>query len=163
MCHFIIKPLWDLFDLLPSFLFGFYWRCFVYFQKELQCNLDLVTLNLVTTLSNYFSKTIFRFDLHKKHLVTLSDLVTVFEETKCVTKSRVHCNTKKSGNCWCGFPEVHSEFTAAQLLRDHFFTCCLAQSLDIIAVTPGISPSSPFRFIFHMHAIWSSITIVGFT
>ena len=70
---------------------------------------------------------------------------------------------KKSGNCWCGFLEVPSEFEAAQLLRDHFFTCCLAQSLDIIAVTSGIRPSSPFRFIFHMHAIWRSISIIGFT
>ena len=44
-------------------------------------------------LSDYFSKTIFQFtkDIKSTYLVTLCDLLTIFVETKSVTKSRVHC------------------------------------------------------------------------
>ena len=63
----------------------------------LQCHLDLVTLNLVTTCDlvtilplrpffNLLLTYIKSFDL-----VTLCDLVTVFVDTKNVTKSRLHC------------------------------------------------------------------------
>ena len=48
-------------------------------QNVLHCNLNLVTLSLVTI-----------FQLTTLDLVTLCDLVTVFAETKCVTKSRLH-------------------------------------------------------------------------
>jgi hypothetical protein len=58
-----------------------------------QCNLDLVTLNLVTT---YDLVTIVQkpfFNLLRK-IIQFSDiinLVTVFAETKSVTKLRLHC------------------------------------------------------------------------
>ena len=59
----------------------------------MQCNLDLVTLDLVTTcdlvtnLQVHFSF----YYIKALDLVTLCDLVTVFAETKSVTKSRLHC------------------------------------------------------------------------
>ena len=59
-----------------------------------QCNLDLVTLNLVTTcdLVTILQRPFFNL-LHKSFdIVTLCDLVTVFAETKSVTKLRLHCN-----------------------------------------------------------------------
>ena len=57
---------------------------------QIQCNLDLVTLNLVTTcdlvtflqIDRFFSI----FYVKSFDLVTLCDLVTVFAETKSVTK-----------------------------------------------------------------------------
>ena len=61
---------------------------------SLQCNLDLVTLNLVTTcdLVTIFFKDHFSiFYIKTFDLVTLCDLVTVFREIKSVTKSRLHC------------------------------------------------------------------------
>ena len=56
-----------------------------------QYNLDLVTLNLVTTcdLMTILQRPF--FNLKSFDLVTLYNLVTVFEETKSVTKSRLHC------------------------------------------------------------------------
>ena len=56
------------------------WICYI------QYNFDLVTLNLGSTydlVTIYYIKS---FDL-----VTLCDFVTVFGETKSVTKSRLHC------------------------------------------------------------------------
>ena len=54
-----------------------------------------MTLNLVTTcdLVTIFQRPF--FDLLKKSfdLVTLWDLMTVFAETKSVTKSRLHCTS----------------------------------------------------------------------
>ena len=49
-----------------------------------QRNLDLMTLNLVTTcdLVTIFQRPFFNFHLKSFDLVTLWDLVTVFEETK---------------------------------------------------------------------------------
>ena len=61
---------------------------------SLQCNLDLVTLNLVTTcdLVTISQRPFFLIYYIKSFdLVTLWDLVTVFAETKSVTKSRLHC------------------------------------------------------------------------
>ena len=57
---------------------------------EVQCNLDLVTLNLVTTfdLATNFKN---HFLMVSFDLVTLCNLVTVFAETKSVTKLRLHC------------------------------------------------------------------------
>ena len=52
-----------------------------------------MTLNLVTTcdLATILQRPFFNL-LHKTiRFVTLYDLVTVFEETKSVTKSRLHC------------------------------------------------------------------------
>ena len=63
--------------------------------NTVQCNLDLVTLNLVTTcdLVTILQRPFFHL-LHKSFdLVTLCDLVTVFAETKRVTKSRLHCTS----------------------------------------------------------------------
>ena len=53
---------------------------------HVQCNLDLVTLNLVTIcdLVTILQRPFFNL-LHK-----IIDLVTVFAETKSVTKSRLH-------------------------------------------------------------------------
>ena len=60
----------------------------------IQCNLDLVTLNLATIcdLVTIF-QTIFQFTTHviSFDLVTSCDLVAVYIETKSVTKSRLHC------------------------------------------------------------------------
>ena len=55
---------------------------------QVQRNLDLVTLNLVTAcdLVTISQRPFFNF-------VTLRYLVTVFAETKSVTKSRLHCTT----------------------------------------------------------------------
>ena len=58
---------------------------------NVQCNLDLVTLNSVTIcdLVTILQRLFFNL-LHKIGLVKLCNLVTVFAETKSVTKSRLH-------------------------------------------------------------------------
>ena len=61
--------------------------------EQIQSNLDLVILNLVKAcdLVTIFQRPFFNL-LHKSFdLVTLCKLVTIFVETKSVTKSRVHC------------------------------------------------------------------------
>ena len=69
-------------------------KCYEMFQFLLQGNLDLVTLNLVTTcdLVTVLQRSFFNL-LHK--IIRFSDilcnLVTVFAETKSVTKSRLLC------------------------------------------------------------------------
>ena len=67
--------------------------------KQVECNLDLETLNLVTT---YDLVTILQrpfFILHVKvfYFVTLCDLATVLDETKSVTKSRLNCTVCTNG------------------------------------------------------------------
>ena len=86
----------------------------MYFQYQpvkginylVQCNLDLVTLNLVTTcdLVTVFYKDRFSIYYIKSfNLVTICDLVTVFAETKSVTKSRLHCTLfSKIRSNYCG-------------------------------------------------------------
>ena len=76
----------------------------------IQCNLDLVTLNSVTTcyLVTIFQRQFFKdnFSIYctiSFHIVTLCDLVKVFAETKSVTKSRLHPATK---NHW-KFSNIH--------------------------------------------------------
>ena len=60
---------------------------------KVQCNLDLVTLNSVTTcsVSGYFAIVIFHFYTKSLNLVTQCNLVT---EIKSFTKSRVHCTAE---------------------------------------------------------------------
>ena len=59
----------------------------------LNVRLNLLTLNLVTTcdLVIFFQRPFFNL-LHIKSfdIMTLCDLVTIFEETKSITKSRLH-------------------------------------------------------------------------
>ena len=63
------------------------------FRMYVQCNLDLVTSNLVTNCDLVlFCKTFFSMYYIKSFdLVTSCNLVTVFAETKSVTKLRLHC------------------------------------------------------------------------
>ena len=76
---------------------------YITYIKQIQCNLDLetlhlVTLNLVTTcnLVAIFQQTIIQFiTLNKNqyihYSVTLYNLITVFVEIKSVNRSRVDC------------------------------------------------------------------------
>ena len=61
--------------------------------EQIQSNLDLVILNLVKAcdLVTIFQRPFFNLRQKLFDLVTLCDLETVFEETKSVTKSRLHC------------------------------------------------------------------------
>jgi hypothetical protein len=63
------------------------------FRMYVQFNLDLVTSNLVTNCDLVlFCKTFFSMYYIKSFdLVTSCNLVTVFAETKSVTKLRLHC------------------------------------------------------------------------
>ena len=61
--------------------------------KQEQCNLDLVTLNCVTT-SNFMTMFRDHFSIYYIKLfnfVALWNVVTDFAETKSVTKLRLHC------------------------------------------------------------------------
>ena len=63
----------------------------------IQWNLNLVTtFDLVTIFQNHFSI----YYIKTIYLVTLSDLVTVFVESKSVTKSRVHCTYTNMVSSW---------------------------------------------------------------
>ena len=70
---------------------------YITYIKQIQCNLDLETLHLVTTcnLVAIFQQTIYSIYYYTKqkpiYSVTLYNLMTVFVETKSVTRSRVHC------------------------------------------------------------------------
>ena len=69
------------------------------FRMYVQCNLDLVTSNLVTNCDLVlFCKTFFSMYYIKSFdLVTSCNLVTVFAETKSVTKLRLHCKYLEMG------------------------------------------------------------------
>ena len=58
------------------------------FLLKIQCKFDLVTTCDLVTIFQIFQFSSFNL-LHKSF-----DLVTVFAETKCVTKSRLHCICK---------------------------------------------------------------------
>jgi len=64
-----------------------WFRCLMS-RTGVQCNLDLTTLNLVTTCDLV---TIFQRPFFNLLYIKSFDLVTVFAETKSVTKSRLHC------------------------------------------------------------------------
>ena len=84
------------------------------FKFVIQWNLDLVTLNLVTTcdLVTIFYKDHFSIYYIKSFdLVTLCNLVTVFAETKSVTKSRLHCTRKYGHQRW----QIFSPFGCERL------------------------------------------------
>jgi hypothetical protein len=61
---------------------------------KVQCNLDLVTLNPVTTcsVSGYFAIPTFHFYTKSLNLVQL--LCNLVTEIKSFTKSRVHCTAE---------------------------------------------------------------------
>ena len=62
-------------------------------HSKIQCNVDLVTFNLVATcdLVNILQRLFSIYYIKSFNLVTLCDLVIVLAETKSVTKSRLHC------------------------------------------------------------------------
>ena len=65
-------------------------------QNMLQCNLDLVKSNLVTTcdLVTIFQRKFLNLLYNFIQLMTLCNLLTVFAESKSVNKSRLHCSLK---------------------------------------------------------------------